>query len=165
MMSGQTVLLLGRTQFDEEATRSSIDPALDVEILTANSLNDVRDALSKHDIDVVIVGAGLDETTRVDVVRHVITASPTTTVHLKDRASGREGMMPFVNGVLTGLTWHQWSWSERGGEESAPLETEAFAGHLRSEGNLFYRMWKYLFGRSDPPEHPPPPPHSPGAGV
>ena len=60
--------------------------------------------LATHGIDTVIMGAGIDLETRLEIVRRTFEASETTTVHMKDRASGRHGMMPFVNAVLRGLT-------------------------------------------------------------
>lgn len=54
--------------------------------------------------------------------------------------------------------------------ETAEATAADHHGNLESAGDekkpgLIRRIWDYLFGRSEPPEHPPPPPHSPGAGM
>lgn len=98
------MLLLGRTPFVLDEVRATLQPSLDVEVLTGTSVEDVSAAFADHEVDTVIMGAGIDIETRLEIVRHTFEASETTTVHMKDRASGRNGMMPFVNAVLSGLT-------------------------------------------------------------
>ena len=102
-MPTHTVLLLGRTPFDLDEVHNALDSALNVDVLTGNSAEDVMSAFAENQIDIVIMGAGIDLETRLRIVRHVFEKSENTSVHMKDRASGRDGMMPFVNGVLTGL--------------------------------------------------------------
>jgi len=63
----------------------------------------VRSAFAQADIDHVIIGAGLDLETRLEIVREIFLTSDTTTVHMKDFASGPDGFLPFVRSVLTGL--------------------------------------------------------------
>jgi hypothetical protein len=48
-------------------------------------------------------GAGLDLDIRLEIVREIFQTSETTTVHLKDVASGPGGFLPFVRSVLAGL--------------------------------------------------------------
>lgn len=93
----RTVLLLGRTPFDAERWRR-LFPGVSLRFGT--TLRDAREALHAEVIHSVVVGAGLPVETRLAVVEHVLTASPGTTVHLKDRASGRDGMPDFVRSVL-----------------------------------------------------------------
>ncbi len=49
------------------------------------------------------MGAGLDLDVRCEIIKLIFSLSHTTTVHMKDYASGPEGMLPFVNSVLKGL--------------------------------------------------------------
>jgi hypothetical protein len=49
------------------------------------------------------MGAGLDLEVRLQIVQHIFTSSNSTSVHMKDRASGQKRMLPFVNGILEGL--------------------------------------------------------------
>jgi hypothetical protein len=42
--------------------------------------------------------------TRLEMVREIFQSSDTTTVHMKDHASGSQGFLPFVRSVLHGLT-------------------------------------------------------------
>lgn len=164
-MSKRTVLLVGNATFEHDATRAALDPALDLELFTGSSLDDVEKVLSDHRVDTVLIDPDVDVDTRLGILRHILMVSESTSVHIKDRDTGAEALMPFVNGVLTGLTWHQWSWS--GGDatvsdseppgSSEPAIAERGAGPLR-------RIWDYVFGRSEVPHHPPPPPYSPGAG-
>lgn len=98
----RTVLLLGRTPFVLDRARAEIDVD-DVRLLAGTGLDDVRRAFQDEHVDVVIMGAGIDLDTRLAIVRHVFEQSTGTTVHMKDRDSGRDGMIPFVSGVLRGL--------------------------------------------------------------
>ncbi len=98
------VMLLGRTPFDPDQVQAALDARLDVDIVTGTSLEDVRSAFDDSIVDVVIMGAGIPLADRLAVIDHIYTVSDATTVHMKDRASGMGGMMPFVNQVLAGLT-------------------------------------------------------------
>jgi hypothetical protein len=98
----RNVLLLG-------LTRDVIDEVLaqlhmpDVRFLGGTGIDDVRSAFVQSRIDHVIMGAGLDLETRLEIVREVFRASDTTTVHMKDRSSGSYGLLPFVRSLLRGL--------------------------------------------------------------
>ena len=98
-MTTRNVLLLGRTAMVLGDVRTALDVA-DVELFAGTTLEDVRATMDGHQIDIVIMGAGLDLETRLDIVRHVFSASTSTTVHMKDRGSGPTGMLPFVKGIL-----------------------------------------------------------------
>jgi hypothetical protein len=79
----------------------------DVQLLVATRLDEVRSAFAQADIDQVIMGAGLDLEARREIVREIFLASDSTTVHLKDFASGPDGFLPFVRSVLAGLADYQ----------------------------------------------------------
>lgn len=96
------VLLLGRTPFDPQVVEAEIDRP-DVEIAYGTSLDDVEAAFQDAPVDVVIMGAGIPLRDRLAIVERVFESSESTSVHMKDRASGPTGMMPFVNRVLDGL--------------------------------------------------------------
>jgi len=51
----------------------------------------------------VIMGGSLDDRLRGDLVGVIAAARPDLTIHLKDRASGSEGMAAFVRQVVTGM--------------------------------------------------------------
>ncbi len=51
----------------------------------------------------VIMGAGLDDDIRGDLVGVIAAVRPDLTIHLKDRASGSEGMAAFVRRVVSGM--------------------------------------------------------------
>ena len=99
----RNVLLVGLKAIVVEDARKRIT-ARDVSLFSATSLEEVRKVFDEQTIDSVIVGAGLDLETRMQIVRHVFEASDTTTVHLKDKASGPQGFLPFVNSVLSSKT-------------------------------------------------------------
>ena len=75
----------------------------DIVLFGGGGLDDVRRAFAAAPIDTVIMGAGIDLDTRLQIVRTIFELSETTTVHLKDRATGPAGFMPFVRRVLMGL--------------------------------------------------------------
>ena len=86
----------------------SVPPQLaikDVQFFAAHDLKTAQEAFEKNnnDIDMVIMGAGIELEKRLEIVRYVFTASDTTTVHMKDRETGPGGFVPFINGVLSGF--------------------------------------------------------------
>ena len=101
-MAVRNVLLLGLTGVVVEDAQQQLSLA-DVRLFGGTGIDDLRSTLAQVDIDHVIVGAGLDLDTRLDIVRAVFRASDRTTVHLKDHASGKEAFLPFVRAVLRGL--------------------------------------------------------------
>ena len=96
------VLLPGRTCIVLDDVEAGLD-VRDVSLFAGTSLDDVVTAMSEQPIHHVIMGAGIDLDTRLAIVRHIFETSTSTTVHMKDRDSGPAGMLPFVNGLLTGL--------------------------------------------------------------
>lgn len=98
------VLLLGRTRIDLVAAGVSVQAeARGIELFGGTSLGDAREIMAAQEIDVVIMGAGIPIKDRLAIVEHVFDVSDTTTVHLKDRASGPAGFFAFVRDVLRGL--------------------------------------------------------------
>ena len=77
----------------------------DAEYFAAPGLSEVQQVFEKNNnaIDIVIMGAGIELDKRLEIVRYVFKASDITTIHMKDRATGPEGFVPFINNVLTGL--------------------------------------------------------------
>ena len=64
------MLLLGRMPFDLGEVRAKLHPSLDVGVLGGTSVEDVSAAFGNHEIDAVIMGAGIDLETRLEIVRH-----------------------------------------------------------------------------------------------
>lgn len=98
----RNVLLVGRKARVLDDVRADLE-AHEVTLFSETTLDGVRRTLDERAIDIVIMGAGIDLETRLQIVQHVFEVSTSTTVHLKDRDSGPQGMLPFVNAVLTGL--------------------------------------------------------------
>jgi hypothetical protein len=73
-----------------------------INLFIASSMQEVKDIFSHH-IDIVIMGAGLDLADRLKIVKYIFEESNSTTVHMKDRESGPEGFLPFINNVLNGF--------------------------------------------------------------
>jgi len=95
------VLLLGKAPVLEPG--DDLDIA-GVEYETGSSLEDLRAALARSTFDHVIVGGGLPLDTRLALVRAVFEHSDAITVHMKDRASGPQGYVPFIRAVIAGLS-------------------------------------------------------------
>lgn len=74
-----------------------------VEFTSAIDLDDVRAAFADGHVDHVVMGAGLDLATRLDIVNAVFTLSDDTTVHMKDHASGPDGFLPFARSIAAAL--------------------------------------------------------------
>ena len=51
----------------------------------------------------VVMGAGLDDTVRGDLVGVIAARRPDITIHLKDRASGPDGLLPFTRRVVEAM--------------------------------------------------------------
>jgi hypothetical protein len=95
-------LLLGRKGMIVDDVKKSIY-ATDINLYGGTSLQDVKDTFDQQNIDIVIMGAGLDINDRLDMIKYIFESSMSTTVHMKDWDSGPDGMLPFVNGVVNGL--------------------------------------------------------------
>jgi hypothetical protein len=96
------VLILGlRPALVENFRRELGSP--DMELLSGTDLDALRAAFVDEDVDHVILGGGLDISTRADAVREVFRLSDRATVHMKDQLSGPEGFVPFARAVLRGL--------------------------------------------------------------
>jgi hypothetical protein len=77
----------------------------DIELFSATNFEEVKSAFAKSNnhIDIVISGAGIDLEARLEIVRYIFSTSNKTSVHMKDRATGPEGFLPFIKDVLRGL--------------------------------------------------------------
>lgn len=77
----------------------------DVEYFAAYDLKTTRQVFARNNnaIDIVIMGAGIELEKRLEIVKYIFTTSNTTTVHMKDRETGPQGFVPFINRVLSGL--------------------------------------------------------------
>lgn len=97
-----SVLLMGRPGviLDDIKNRLTVH---DVTVFSGSTLQEAIDVLENHAIEMVIMGAKLDLDVRLDIIRHVYRVSRTTSVHLKDVASGGEGMFAFVDWLVSGL--------------------------------------------------------------
>lgn len=102
-MNTTNVLLVGLTGVVIDEAGKHLDlPGL--RLFAGTSIDDVRSALTREHIDHAIMGAGIDVESRLAIVREIFRSSDTTTVHLKDRASGKEAFLPFARAVLQGLS-------------------------------------------------------------
>lgn len=97
------ILLLGRTGIVLDDITAGLETT-GLTLHAGTSLADVERVMADHPVDTVIMGAGLDIDDRLAIIRHVFDVSTATTVHMKDWDSGPAGMLPFVNGVLRGLS-------------------------------------------------------------
>ena len=98
-------LLLGRLEFDIPNFQKGID-AKDVKLFGGSSIDDVKSVLEETDseIDIVVMGAGIDLDKRLEIVEYVFSVRNGTSVHIKDKNSERQGMLSFVNRIINGLT-------------------------------------------------------------
>lgn len=102
------ILLLGRKGIVVSDAQAQIDDD-GIEIYTGTNIDDVRSCFNELQksqqahFDHVFMGAGIDLDKRVEIINAVFELSDKTTVHMKDAASGPQGMLPFVKAVLAGL--------------------------------------------------------------
>jgi hypothetical protein len=100
------VLLLGVIPAVVEDVQQQLQMP-EIEFIAGTSIDDVRSAFARADINHVIIGGGLDLEIRLKMVQQVFQTSDPTTVHMKDQMSGPEGFLPFVRSVLIGLNDYQ----------------------------------------------------------
>lgn len=62
---------------------------------------------AEPNIRCVVMGAGLDDTIRGELVGVIAARRPDLSIHLKDRASGPAGMAPFVRRVVESQMLHR----------------------------------------------------------
>lgn len=74
-----------------------------IEVIGVAGVEQVRATLDQVDIDHVVLGGGMDLSTRLEMVQVIFESSDKATVHMKDHMSGPEGFVPFVRGVVGGL--------------------------------------------------------------
>ena len=102
--SARTVLILGRRHSVVDDAERQLELDLPgTHLLEGISIEDARAAFTEAKIDHVIMGAGIDLEDRLQIIREIFQASDTTSVHMKDRASGPQGFLPFIRAVLRGL--------------------------------------------------------------
>ena len=101
-MAQTNVLLLGRTGFVIDDVKYQLR-VQGIRLFSGSGIDDVRDAFAQADIDHVIMGAGIDLETRLEIVREVLLSSAKTTIHMKDQGSGPQNFLPFVESMLRGL--------------------------------------------------------------
>ena len=97
-MRAMRVLLLGKHPVLTEPLELA-----GVDYETGSSIEELRAALARGTFEHAIVGGGLPLDTRLELVRAVFEHSDAITVHMKDRASGPQGYVPFIRAVVAGL--------------------------------------------------------------
>jgi hypothetical protein len=75
-----------------------------VEWLGAHNRDEViRQLEAEPKIACVVMGAGLDDTIRGEMIGVIAQRRPDISIHLKERSSGPDGMAPFVRKVVEAL--------------------------------------------------------------
>jgi hypothetical protein len=97
----RNVLLLGRKGIVVDDVKNELQMP-DVQVFGGTGIEDVRAVFARATIDHVIMGAGIDLQIRLEIILEIFRLSETTTVHMKDVASGPRGMLPFVRSILMG---------------------------------------------------------------
>ena len=94
------ILLVGRLPSVVEDIESQLED-LPIQWLGAHDRQEViRQLEAEPNISSVIIGAGLDDHVRGDLVGIIASRRPDICIHLKDRLSGPAGMAPFVRRVV-----------------------------------------------------------------
>lgn len=94
------VLLVGRLPAVVENVARELED-LPVQWLGAHNADEVVAQLEREPgIATVVMGAGLDDRLRGDLIGVIAGLRPDLCIHVKDRASGPAGMAPFVRSVV-----------------------------------------------------------------
>ncbi len=67
------------------------------------SREEVRDILDEEDIDLIVLGGGLDDSVRNELSAYIASIKPNIPIRLKDRVQGPEGMVDLINHIATGF--------------------------------------------------------------
>ncbi len=95
------ILLLGRLHaIVDELTQELEAPG--VGFVGATKAEEARAQLGDS-IDLVVMGGGLDDGQRTELCKLIWSLSDNLTIHIKDKASGPQGMAPFVGNVIKGF--------------------------------------------------------------
>jgi len=95
-------MILGRKVDDKDNYLSELKSD-NISVFVGTSLNDVERVFSDHSIDAVFMGAGLQVDDRLSILKYVMENGLSTSIHMKDRNSGREGMIPFVKSIVQSI--------------------------------------------------------------
>lgn len=101
-MKKMTVLILGLKWANVDSAQARLQLP-EVEVFGGTGIEDVRATFAKAKVDHVVMGAGIDLDTRLAIVHEVFHLSESTTIHMKDHASGVRNFEPFIRAVLRGL--------------------------------------------------------------
>ncbi|TPE53281.1 hypothetical protein [Amaricoccus solimangrovi] len=94
------VLLVGRLPAVVENVARELED-LPIQWLGAHDRNEVIAQLENEPgIATVVIGAGLDDRVRGDLIGVIAGLCPDLCIHVKDRASGPDGMAPFARRVV-----------------------------------------------------------------
>ena len=94
------ILLVGRLPSVVEDIENQLSD-LPIEWLGAHDRTEVQRQLeAEPNISSVIIGAGLDDNIRGELIGIIASRRPDICIHLKDRLSGPAGMAPFVRRVV-----------------------------------------------------------------
>ncbi len=98
------IVLLGRLGINIPNFQTGITTK-GIQLFSGTNLEEVDAVFEQNNykIDMVIMGAGISLENRLQIIEYIFTVSKDTTVHMKDWNSGPQGMLPFVNNVLSGL--------------------------------------------------------------
>ena len=94
------VLLIGRLPTVVETVARELEE-FPVQWLGAHNREEVIAQLEREPgIAVVVMGAGIDDRLRGELIGVIASHRPDLCIHVKDRASGPSGMAPFVRRVV-----------------------------------------------------------------
>ncbi len=97
------ILLVGRTP-DEAAKLTEELEADGVQLFGVMNADEVLDRLEHEAIDLVVVAGVVQDADRHEICTVIASIRDELCIHLKDRASGPEGMLPFLRGIIKGFT-------------------------------------------------------------
>ena len=100
----KNILLLGRLQINISKIELGVN-SKNIILFSTTGLEEVKSIFTQNNnqIDMVIMGAGIDLGVRLKIIEYIFETSKSTTVHMKDWNSGPSGMLQFINGILKGL--------------------------------------------------------------
>ncbi len=97
------VLLVGKLRDVISKTAHDLE-SMPVQWLGAHNREEVIAQLEAEPrISCVIIGSGLDDRIRGELIGVIGSRQPNATIHLRDRSVGPEGLTPFVRRVVSGM--------------------------------------------------------------
>jgi DNA-binding response OmpR family regulator len=98
----KNILLLGRLASKVNELAADVNDS-QISLHPATNAEEASRQLDEQQIDLVVMGGGLDDEIRAQLCRLIWAKRDDLSIHIKDRASGPAAMAEFIKRIIKGL--------------------------------------------------------------